>query len=259
MKIQRVLFLMSCLAVSVVWGGCTPAASFAETFTCEDDSQCDENTKYCINSQCVQCRDAADCKGTCQECSTTGKCEKIVGCCGSNNDCPSGRICRGNVCGCECDNDTVCAAGFICENCRCIKETQCNDTKPCRLGQECKDYKCVGVPLCEMVPIYFDFDQAKIRADQKEIIIENVNCIADRSGKLGNEISIHLIGHTDEKEPKKYKGDLGKDRTEAVLNEIVKLGVRKERILTEFKGKLEPVIHCGCKEEKNRRVEFKQR
>ena len=49
------------------------------------------------------------------------------------------------------------------------------------------------------------------------------------------------------------------DRAEAVLNEVLKLGVKKERIAIESKGKSELVISCGCKEEKNRRVEFKQR
>lgn len=226
---------------------------------CEDDSHCQEKGEFCLNQKCAQCREDANCKGTCQQCATSGKCEKIVGCCASNNDCPSGKVCRGNVCGNECDEQNPCAAGFVCQENRCVKEDQCNDQKPCPLGQVCENKKCVGVPLCEMVPVYFDFDEAAVRKDQKNNITQNVNCIADRSGKLGNEIGVNLIGHADEMGPEDYNVELGNDRAKAVLKEVTKLGVKKDRLATDSRGKYEPVVRCGCKEEKNRRVEFKQK
>lgn len=225
---------------------------------CEDDSHCEIKGEFCLNNQCTQCREDANCKGSCQACSTTGKCETIVGCCKSNNDCPSGRICRGNICDPGCV-DGGCAPGFVCENSQCVKANQCDDKKPCPLGQECKNYKCVGVPLCEMVHIYFDFDEVFVRKDQIKEIAQNVNCIADRSAKFGNEISVNLIGHADEMGTEDYNVELGHDRAKAILKEMNKLGIKKERISTDSRGEYEPAVRCGCSEQKNRRVEFKQK
>ncbi len=227
---------------------------------CEDDSHCQEKGEFCLNNQCAQCREDANCKGTCQQCAPSGQCEKIVGCCGSNNDCPSGQVCRKDVCGYECDDRNPCAAGFVCENNRCVCEPTCDERTNCPFGSKCMGCSgCVGVPLCEMVPVYFDFDEISVRRDQKNNITQNVNCMADRSGKLGGEINVNLIGHADEMGPEDYNVELGHDRAKAILKEVSKLGVKKDRLSTDSKGKYEPAVRCGCKEEKNRRVEFKQK
>ena len=115
------------------------------------------------------------------------------------------------------------------------------------------------MPLCEMVPIYFDFDEAAVRKDQKKNITQNVNCMTDRSAKLGNEINVNLIGHADEMGPEDYNVELGHDRAKAILKEVSKLGIKKDRLATDSRGKYEPVVRCNCNEEKNRRVEFKQK
>jgi outer membrane protein OmpA-like peptidoglycan-associated protein len=245
--------LIALVASALLLNACGP--SYPD---CENDEHCKEQKEFCLNGKCAQCREAAHCKGTCQQCAPSGKCERIAGCCASNNDCASGQVCRNNQCGNECDANNPCPAGKVCENNRCVNEPQCGPNKPCPIGQTCDaNFRCVGIPLCEYVAVYFDFDQHQVRANQKQNIVTNANCVADRSGKLGQQVSVRLIGHADEMGPEDYNVELGRKRAEAVSKEITKLNIGKDRVSTDSRGKYEPVVRCGCKEERNRRVEFK--
>jgi hypothetical protein len=225
--------------------------------SCEDDAHCQAQKEFCFNGKCAQCRESAHCKGSCQQCSPSGRCERIVGCCTSNNDCSSGVVCRDSQCGPPCD-ERSCPPGTMCDSGRCVAEPICSPDKPCPIGQVCNAKgRCEGVPLCEYVLIYFDFDEFHIRKDQKQNITTNSNCMADRTAKLGQEATVTLIGHTDELGAEDFNVELGRKRAESIAKEVIKLGVAKGRLSTDSRGKYEPVVRCGCKEERNRRVEFK--
>lgn len=102
-------------------------------------------------------------------------------------------------------------------------------------------------------PIYFDFDQSVIRADQKEKVKE-----------LGAWLLAHpqeevtLEGHCDERGTEEYNLALGERRAESVRSYLVNLGVDPSRLKTISYGEERPV-DPGHNEEawaKNRRVEF---
>jgi peptidoglycan-associated lipoprotein len=253
MQTRPFLSLLLLCAAGLLFTACGP-----DYPDCENDEHCKEQKEFCLNGKCAQCRETAHCKGSCQQCAPSGKCERITGCCASNNDCSSGQVCRDSQCGNECDANHPCPAGKMCDANRCVPEPQCSATKPCPIGQTCNAKgMCEGIPLCEYVPVYFDFDQHQVRKDQKQNISTNSNCMADRTTKLNQEATVTLVGHADEMGPEDYNVELGRKRAEAVLKETVKVGIAKNRLSTDSRGKYEPVVRCGCKEERNRRVEFK--
>jgi peptidoglycan-associated lipoprotein len=223
--------------------------------TCGGDDDCVAPAR-CLNGACTQCSDDAHCGGPCARCSPDGTCEPVPGCCATNNDCPSGTVCRNNSCRHQCDAETPCPAGQDCEGGRCVKFCPCPGAG-CAPGQTCGRCGCEAISLCKYQNIYFDFDESGVRNDQKAAITQNVNCMADRAAKLDLPSHVKLVGHTDELGSEAYNLALGKRRADTIQGVLVtKLRVQAAQVTTDSRGLYEPVERCGCGNAKNRRVTF---
>lgn len=77
--------------------------------------------------------------------------------------------------------------------------------------------------------------------------------------KRNPEITIKVIGHTDNIGSKSFNKNLSIDRCKAVKSHLIKKGVSAKRIIIEGKGDSAPVVENSSDEnrQKNRRVEFK--
>lgn len=101
--------------------------------------------------------------------------------------------------------------------------------------------------------IFFDFDQAVIREDQKEIMLQNAQWL-----KTHPQVRIRIEGNCDERGTAEYNLALGQRRAEAVKEFLEGLGIAPKRMHTISYG-FERPLDPGHNEEawaKNRRVDF---
>ncbi|MDI6754388.1 MAG: peptidoglycan-associated lipoprotein Pal [Thermodesulfobacteriota bacterium] len=101
--------------------------------------------------------------------------------------------------------------------------------------------------------IYFDFDQAIIRADQKAVMIKNAELL-----KANKQVRIRIEGNCDERGTAEYNLALGQKRADAAKDFLEGLGISNKRMLTISYGFERPLEH-GHNEAtwvKNRRVDF---
>ena len=101
--------------------------------------------------------------------------------------------------------------------------------------------------------IYFDFDNADIRPEFKDII-------AAHAGRLSRNpsLKVRLEGHTDERGSREYNIGLGERRAQSVRRALMLLGVGEGQITTVSYGEERPAVQ-GSDEvawAKNRRVEI---
>lgn len=104
----------------------------------------------------------------------------------------------------------------------------------------------------EMFKIYFDFDSAKVDAEETK----TVHTIADYLKK--HDVSeVVLNGHTDTVGTDKYNNKLSERRANSVKAILTKLGITTKKIVTHAFGKTKPAVNTGnnVKERANRRVE----
>ena len=83
--------------------------------------------------------------------------------------------------------------------------------------------------------IYFDYDKADIRADQRSSIQADMTFLTQHSN-----ISITIEGHCDERGSTEYNLALGDQRASAVKNELTTAGISASRIKTISYGKEKP-------------------
>lgn len=102
--------------------------------------------------------------------------------------------------------------------------------------------------------IHFHFDSAELTDESLEMMIP----IAEQL-KAAPDFMIEVIGHTDSIGTEAYNQNLSEQRAASIYNELIRLGVGKERLTTSGKGELEPVADNMVEEgrRKNRRTEFK--
>ncbi len=112
--------------------------------------------------------------------------------------------------------------------------------------------------LLALKPIYFDFDQAKIR-DDAAIELDKVVAAMQKYP----ELVIEVRSHTDSQGTTTYNLKLSDKRAKATATYIIDKGITKERISGRGLGESELTNKCGdgvnCKEEEhqlNRRSEF---
>jgi OmpA-OmpF porin, OOP family len=103
-------------------------------------------------------------------------------------------------------------------------------------------------------PIYFDYDQATIRAEYQLYLKELIRMVKSHS-----DLRIEITGHTDADGSDAYNLNLSKRRSEALLLFFTQNGLAKDRMVISFKGEREPVDKSQTNEgkQRNRRVDFK--
>ncbi|HZF25586.1 MAG TPA: peptidoglycan-associated lipoprotein Pal [Steroidobacteraceae bacterium] len=101
--------------------------------------------------------------------------------------------------------------------------------------------------------IYFDFDNADIRPEFRDVIAAHAKRLAG-----GASLKVRLEGHTDERGSREYNIGLGERRAQSVRRALMLLGVSEGQIATVSYGEERPAVQ-GSDEAawaKNRRVEI---
>jgi peptidoglycan-associated lipoprotein len=111
-----------------------------------------------------------------------------------------------------------------------------------------------SVELTDLKTIYFDYDQAAIRADQRDGLRADAEAIKSQPG-LG---VVTLQGNCDERGSEEYNLALGERRATAVKNYLIDLGVPASRLRTVSFGESKPAVagHDESAWKWNRRVDF---
>ena len=100
--------------------------------------------------------------------------------------------------------------------------------------------------------ILFDFNKAELKASAYTELDQLVTYLQDYPS-----ITLTITGHTDNEGTEAYNLDLSKRRAEAVKAYLTKQGIATDRIVTEGKGSLLPIVKNDSDGNKqlNRRVE----
>ena len=108
--------------------------------------------------------------------------------------------------------------------------------------------------LSELKTIYFDFDDATIRGDQRA----NIKTDADSILAQANLGVVTLQGNTDERGSEEYNLALGERRAVATKKYMVDLGVPASRLRTVSFGEAKSAVagHDESAWKWNRRVDF---
>jgi peptidoglycan-associated lipoprotein len=104
--------------------------------------------------------------------------------------------------------------------------------------------------------IYFEFDQATLTAQAKDILTDVGNTL-----KRENRFTVLTEGHTDERGTENYNMALGMRRADAVVRFLVNFGVAQNRLTKVSFGEEQPKA-AGSTEEawaQNRRAAFRVR
>jgi outer membrane protein OmpA-like peptidoglycan-associated protein len=101
--------------------------------------------------------------------------------------------------------------------------------------------------------IYFDFDKYYLTKKS----ISTLNDLIDFL-KNNPAYGCQLVGHTDEEGSSGYNVVLSSNRVKTTKNYIINKGIGPDRIKTDYKGKVQPVVNTKDKAiaERNRRVEI---
>jgi peptidoglycan-associated lipoprotein len=107
----------------------------------------------------------------------------------------------------------------------------------------------------ELGTVYFDFDKSEIRDDAKPVLRANAQQIE------GNNGTITIEGHCDERGDEEYNLALGERRATAVKRYLANLGVPDSRMRTISYGEAKPAVqgHNESAWRWNRRAEFRVR
>jgi peptidoglycan-associated lipoprotein len=95
-----------------------------------------------------------------------------------------------------------------------------------------KEYK--EVP--DLVTVYFDLDQATLRADARDTLKKNYQALKDHG-----DWEVLVEGHCDERGTTEYNLGLGQRRAAAVRQYYMTLGIGGKRIATISYGKENPI------------------
>lgn len=156
---------------------------------CDNDDDCHAG-EYCVNGTCQMCRDTTDCPNG-HEC-TNGRCEPIDNYCQTSADCGAGEECQNN---------------------RCVTAEQ--PLAPAENKQTSSN--------CVLRPIYFDFDSSNIKTGGRDTLVEDADCIREKSyGKLD------VTGYCDPRGTEEYNLALGDRRARSTKKYLESLGVQSE-------------------------------
>ncbi len=245
-------WLLLVLAVlGVLWAG----AACVSYPNCENDDHCKEKNEYCLNSKCAQCRIDTHCS-TGQRCAA-GACEQIPGWCQGETDCTGREKCRDNQCGPECLGASDCGANEECKSGACQEKGQCVVDADCPSGQQCQSGQCVGEVTssaqCDsLAPVYFDFDEASLRAESREALRSHADCVTQRNRP------VRVEGHCDSRGTEEYNIALGERRARETRDYMIQLGVARNQVSTLSYGESRPAKYGNGESawQFNRRCEF---
>jgi peptidoglycan-associated lipoprotein len=101
--------------------------------------------------------------------------------------------------------------------------------------------------------IYFDFDDATLRADAKDALRFNADVL-----RAEPEVAVEIQGHCDERGSEEYNLALGQRRAESARRYLVDMGIKSGRLSTQSYGESMPAVrgHDESAWSKNRRGEF---
>lgn len=102
-------------------------------------------------------------------------------------------------------------------------------------------------------PIYFDFDKADIRGDQRSTLQANADWLREHT-----DVAILIEGHCDERGTRQYNLALGDRRASATRDYLVALGIGANRVEIVSYGEERPAIMGEGEQNwsQNRRGEF---
>ena len=111
----------------------------------------------------------------------------------------------------------------------------------------------VGESLAVLSNINFDFNSARLRADEQPDLETVLSTL-----QANPNISVQVTGHTDSVGSKAYNQSLSVQRAESVRSWLVSRGVAAERLSVDGMGEDSPIASNETKEGRaeNRRVEF---
>jgi peptidoglycan-associated lipoprotein len=111
-----------------------------------------------------------------------------------------------------------------------------------------------GRSVAELETIYFDFDRATIRDDQKPTLRQNAGAIRNGSWRI-----VVIEGNTDERGSEEYNLALGERRANSVRQYLVDSGVSAGKLDTVSFGEAKPAVqgHDESAWRWNRRAEFR--
>ena len=103
-------------------------------------------------------------------------------------------------------------------------------------------------------PIYFEYDKDIIKEEFHEELYKIKKMVLSHS-----DLRILVIGHTDSDGSDYYNNSLSKRRAESIIQFFTKNGLRRDRIVIDFKGEASPVDSNNTSEgrSRNRRVDFR--
>ncbi len=109
-------------------------------------------------------------------------------------------------------------------------------------------------PTAELATVYFDYDRASIRDDQKAALRDNAAAI-----RAGSWSTVVIEGHCDERGSEEYNLALGERRANAIKQYLVDSGVASSRLDTVSFGEASPAVrgHTESAWSQNRRSEFR--
>ncbi|ACY12659.1 OmpA family protein [Haliangium ochraceum] len=241
------------LAALCVLAGCSDKK--VDDATCKGDDDCEEGL-HCVNQQCLVCGDDSHCPEG-QSCQS-GACVATEPICSSDADCPAGQACVDGGCR-ACDSDDQCGLGGKCNNGECERATACTQDTDCADDEDCVDGYCQKPWLgeapdveCALPTVYFDFDEAGIRDDAREVLTQAAECIRQAPADSG----VYVEGHTDGSGTEEYNVALSERRARTVTEFLERLGIDPGRFSVIAKGEGVP---SGEGTDKDRRVEFQWR
>ncbi len=109
---------------------------------------------------------------------------------------------------------------------------------PVKEDRTVRDTILEGRTSAPFLPIYFDFDKANIRDDQRPRVEENALYL-----KNNPAIFIRIEGNCDERGTEVYNMALGERRALSAKKYLVNLGISAKRIRTLSFGEEQPLLH----------------
>ncbi len=262
------LTLLFCLAMS----GCKPNYP-----KCESDDNCTVKGEVCLNGQCQECREDAECSakyvGERREC-RDGRCEARPEC-RIDSDCTAlgtGLACRDGHCTAACSSDADCAPGQHCNDHRC-SAVHCGNDGDCSTGQACLAGICEatstaaeGHDACRAVHagdtvnlanVQFEFNKYELTQDAREQLAQVIQCLKQAPASL----QVVIEGHCDDRGTQEYNLALGEKRAHAVFSYFKQMGLGAKRFSVRSKGENEPLCTEATDScfNQNRRVQFIQK
>ena len=108
--------------------------------------------------------------------------------------------------------------------------------------------------LVEIPNITFVTDSARLTKDGRRVVRDAAEVLEEHP-----DVEVRIEGHTDSRGTEDHNLRLSERRADAVLDELARLGVDRDRLTATGFGEAEPLVvpRSSADLEKNRRVEFK--